>query len=526
MNNLEVFDVAIIGGGCTGGWAAKVLTEGGLKVALLDAGPQEDSVEAFREVVRKIITGGVPFIANSTAGAPIDRQDSYPRQSIQSSCYAFNEATKDYFVDDLDNPYHSSGPSSFEWIRSRSLGGRSNLWGRVTLRMSEDLFCSSNSGMPTWPFRYDEIAKSYARVEKYLHIIGCREGNPYIPDCLIAEEGLPAQHHEFALRESALDLWPSSYPRVCRLREASFVQPNVSLISRNVVPYFSSAGSTIPAAQGTGRLELIQNAVACRISTNIEGTSAKAVEYIDRVTCGEKEIQAKVVVLCASALESTRILLNSKSERNPLGMANSSGVLGHYLMDHLSGPSVAGAKYVGDAYTPAAKIYVPPLSEAQEFKFGAQGVSHSGGVELIAYGEMHPSKNNRVYLSDKNKDKWGIPSLEIECNISDRERSSAEQWEADIKKLLKHAGYDITRSTATLRSPGSAAHEMGTARMGKSKSDSVLNPFCQAWDISNLFLTDGAAFPLSSYHNPTLTMLALTDRTCKHILSIFSSEFR
>lgn len=523
---MKELDVIVVGAGATGGWAAKCLTESGLTVGLLDAGPNSYGKEEFQESLRGTLFGEKIFASNEERIVPNPTRASEMRQSIQQECYAFNSATKNLFVDDIDNPYEVPYSKPFSWIRSRQVGGRSNLWARVALRMSDCQLKGSGGGRPPWPVSYNDLSEHYVRVERFLHIAGFQEGQPIIPDSIISEPGLPVQQYEDPIRRAAQALWPGPQ-RVCRLREATLTQPGVSTISRDALPYFSSAGSTIPSAKGTGLLYLFPNAVVSKISTTPDGSKARTVEYINALTGEQSELAARVFILCASALETTRILLNSRSYQHTNGLCNSSGMLGHQLMDHACGVWIKGkfGTPIEDG-SPSAKIYIPPVRAKNDSLFGAQGVCDSKGVSLIAFGEMLPRYENNVSISTSLRDRWGIPSLKIDCEFSSFEKEGAERWLDDMRSLLRESGYEEDSSNSALSPPGSAIHEVGTARMGHDPRTSILDGYCRSWDIGNLFVTDGAAFPSVSFQNPTLTMLALTDRSCSYIARNFHKEYK
>ncbi|WP_039912256.1 GMC oxidoreductase [Cellvibrio mixtus] len=515
MNN---FDVLVVGSGATGGWAAKSLTQRGLRVALLDAGPQLNAKEDFQ---RRLISGKAKQNIDRIDGSMNATSD---RQFIQASCYAYTPSTKHLFVDDLDNPYEVVEGKPFNWIRCRQVGGRSNLWARVAIRMSDFQFKGKYQNLPSWPITYQDVSSHYDEIEDFFHVSGYKENHPEVPDGIFIEDDLPPQYSELALKKAAVDLWPGN-TRLFRLRTTTLAQPYVSMISREALPFYSSSGSTIPSAINSGLVSVIPNAVVHRIIMSVDGKKAQGVEYFDAMSGESKEVTAKVVMLCASTLESTRILLNSKSGKHPNGVGNSSGVLGHFLMDHVCGAWVSGTKLPSLTDERDTHIYMPPIRVNSSLPVGAQGYLSSKSVKFIGFGEMRPRYENQVTISEELKDKWGIPALKIECEYSEEEKAATHEWRRYMEAFLTHAGYKTNVSTEELSVPGSGIHEVGTARMGSDRKNSILNPYCRSWDVPNLFVTDGSAFVTSSYHNPTLTMLALTNRACVHIAENFSSEF-
>jgi choline dehydrogenase-like flavoprotein len=299
------------------------------------------------------------------------------------------------------------------------------------------------------------------------------------------------------------------------------------------MPHFCSAGSTIADALATSRLTLTPNCVVRRVLVDRGGKRAVGVEYVDSVSGRSGEAFGRVVMLCASALESTRIMLNSASKWHPHGLANSSGTLGRYLMDHVLGPRLVGAierKAAARDVSGMAGLQIPGLGSTGA-RFVAQGAielpfdSHGTACVFMGLGEMSPRAENCVSLSDTLTDKWGIPSLRIECAHDDRQQESCLAYLQGLRGLVTAAGYDVVNEGTKPELPGSAVHEMGTARMGSSSRESVLNEYCRTWDVDNLFITDGAAFVTSGFHNPTLTMLALTARACDKIHKDFAAEY-
>lgn len=518
------WDVIVIGAGATGGWAAKNLSERGMRVALLDAGPYIDTKEDFQKGILRTLERGAVSTGNLARVDDSLAQLVNERQHIQQRSYAYNRHTSHFFVDDIDNPYEVPDGKPFTWIRSRQVGGRSNLWARVAVRMSDHQFKGGINGLPSWPLSYSDLTRHYEVVEKYTRVTGTTVNHPEVPDGIFSDGGVPVQDGELLLQKTAEALWPGA-PRLFRLREVSLTQPSVSVISREAVPFFSSVGSTIPAAECSGLFKVVPNAVVHTITTESSGRRANGVQYFDADTGEAKEIGAKVVMLCASALESTRILLNSRSSAHPNGLGNSSNVLGHYLMDHVCGAWVKGLKRKQSTRGLLVGVYMPPLRNNFGCAFGAQGLVNNCAARFASFGEMFPRFENHVALSSNLKDRWGIPALRIDCQYSDEERAGAYLWHNDMEKLLRSAGYDTERSGDTLDEPGSGVHEMGTARMGKDPRSSVLNSYCRSWDVDNLFVTDGAAFVTSSFHNPTLTMMALTDRACSFISERYNSEY-
>jgi choline dehydrogenase-like flavoprotein len=502
----DYYDAIVVGSGATGGWAAKELTESGLRVALLEAGP------------------ALPF--DPEASAPAESVEP-ARQPIQAHCYAFNERTSHLFVDDVENPYSYPEDQPFDWIRSRQVGGRMHLWGRMCLRMSDyELKAASRDGVgDDWPISYADLAPYYDRVERFMRVCGTAEGLPQIPDGLFAEPPqLSAAERRF--KAAVESRWNERHVTGARI---ALAPPDAMLA----------------AATETGRLTLCSDSVASRVLTG-DGGTASGVAYVDRLSGQEREVSGRVVVLCASAIESTRLLLNSATADHPAGLGNSSGALGRYLMDHTYGigldgvlpqrtrsladrtsygcaiPSFRNVEAVDDVdfirgYGVELQIQTPvagPLGRAR-----ALGRRSDGRFWMRTFGEVLPSFENQVSVDPTKTDAWGIPIAHIACRYGENELKMAPDQRQTLLEMAEAAGLQIEKTYPDLAPPGLSIHEMGTARMGSDPNSSVLNPDNQTWDVANLFVTDGACFTSGGFQNPTLTMMALTVRACDHIVA-------
>jgi choline dehydrogenase-like flavoprotein len=560
MQRQTLFDAIVVGSGATGGWAAKVLTEKGMRVVVLEAGRNLDPAKDFREHT-------FPYELKYRGLAP---GSAYaPRQPIQSRCYAANEYGNQFFVDDVDNPYSTPDDKPFWWIRGRHVGGRSVTWGRQSYRLSDlDFKAASRDGYgEDWPISYKDIEPYYDQVENFVGISGSFENLPQLPDSRF----LPPM--AMTCGEQLLK----------RAVESKFSGRNV-IIGRAAIltkahqgraachycghcdrgcsshSYFSSPGSTLPSAAKTGRLTLRPNSVVREIIVDTSSGKARGVRIIDQLTRRESEIYGKVVVLCASTLESTRILLNSKSKFFPEGLANSSGTLGHYLMDHLYQISASGVVKTlkGSEYDysdgRANGIYVPRFRNVTDKHskfirgYGMQGSSRINmgyshakdtrgfggdfkklvrenpkevGWGLGAWCEMLPQFENKVSIHPTKLDAWGVPVLHIDCKHGDNELAMAVDALETIQEMAEAAGFEITQKSSTPAPPGFCIHEVGTARMGSDPKTSVLNKWNQTWDVKNIFVTDGACFTSIGCQNPTLTMMAITARACDYIAEEF-----
>jgi len=540
----ESFDAVVVGSGATGGWAAKALTEAGLTVCVLEAGPKTTEAE-FSEHAQ-------PYEYPYRFKHPTIS----PNQPMQRQVYACREMNKDWFVNDVENPYTTAEGKPFHWIRQRRLGGRSLSWGRQSYRLSDlDFKAASHDGYGVdWPISLAELAPYYSRVEKYVGISGRAEGLPQLPD----SEFLPAMG--FTCAEGLLS------ERVKARMGRTVTIGRVAVVTKAhngraachycgpceqgciTYSYFSSPWTTLKDAAATGKLTLRTDAVAAQVTTS--NGKATGVAYVDRTTREAREVRGKVVVLCASTLESTRLLLNSA----PGGLANSSGVLGRYLMDHIYKGYTAGEfpeLPKGQAWFGAPRrpngIYIPRFRNVDRREtngfirgYGYQGsffpsFAYSGpgfgaGFKervrsdaawqgsIIAFNECLPRHSNHISLDPNVVDAWGIPVVRASMDWSENEKALWHDAQEQGAEMLEAAGAKNVRNYGEYSVPGFGIHEMGTARMGDDPNSSVLDKWNQTHDVPNLFVTDGAAFPSIGCQNPTLTMMSLTLRACERIV--------
>ena len=512
-------DVIVVGAGACGGWAAKQLTESGLSVILIEAGPDRD----VKTELRRLLALRAADERRARAAAAV-------RQPIQSRCASFNAGNSRYFVDDYDNPYDTPVDKPFDWIRCRGFGGRTTVWNRISLRMSDhQLKAASHDGAGVdWPISYGELVPYYDRVERYYGLSGSTDHHPEIPDGRYSSS--PALSASSCRFKSAVEArWPGRL--VTAARQVGATVPKRGDAAAALI--FGAGADAVADAKRTGRLETRADAVVSSVILDEASGRAAGVEFVDRLTKNTHRVLGRTVILCASALESTRILLNSATARFPDGLANSSGVLGHYLMDHVAGVSAEGRiRASGEDSGVAEQLYIPNFRGRAERPslflrgYGAMvniGYSWPGradwrGCSIHFLGEMLPRFSNRVALRRRAPDAWGVPTLRIECSHSRNERRMAEDQAVVGRETLEAAGYRVEALSPLPGAPGIACHEMGTARMGIDPRTSVLNRFNQCWDVPNLYVTDAAAFPSSGYQNPTLTMLALTARACDAIV--------
>lgn len=555
----EQFDAIVVGSGITGGWAAKELCERGLRTLMVERGrPVEHRTDYIGE--------GVDPWKMPNRGL-VDRALAEDQHEVQRKCYAFDEHSKHFFNNDRDMPYSTPEDRPFSWIRGNQLGGKSLMWARQSYRWSDlDFNANAKDGHGVdWPIRYADLASWYSHVERHVGISGAQERIAVLPD----SEFQPA--FEFNTVEKALkQKFDASFApaRMIMGRCAHLTAPTAAqqeqsrgtCQARNMCQrgcsfgaYFSTQSSTLPAAVATGRLRIATNAIVHSVIYDPHTNRATGVRVIDSETLETREYFAKVVFLCASTLGSTQVLLNSISPSFPTGLANSSGVLGHYLMDHLYGAGASGRieGHEEEFYSGRRPTgpYIPRFRNVLEQQTDfLRGYALSGGASregwrdqarkpgfgkdykamvrapgewrfgLHGSGEMLPRYENMVSLHPSKKDKWGMPQLHIDCAFSENDRKMQEDIANTAANILETLGAkDVKKQIKSLSEwqPGLSIHEMGTARMGHDPTTSLLNGHNQAHDVPNLFVTDGACMSSSAWQNPSLTFMALTARAAE-----------
>jgi choline dehydrogenase-like flavoprotein len=549
------YDAIVVGSGITGGWAAKELTEKGLNTLVLEAGrsivPERDYVEH------------VPVWELKHRGWD-NRFERESTQPIQRECYyACDEYSHQFFVSDKDNPYSFEPGKHFSWIRGRQVGGKSITWGRQSYRWSDlDFEANLRDGIAVdWPIRYADIAPWYDYVEEFAGISGQAEGLSQLPDgkflppmeftCVETDfKNALAKHFDdriMTIGRSAVltrvhkGRAPCHYCGVCHR----------GCITQS---YFSSLNSTLPAAQKTGRLAIRPFSVVHSLNFDSKTRRVSSVRVIDAQSKAALEFKARIFFICGSTLESTRILLNSATPEFANGLANSSGELGHNLMDHHMGSGASGSMPGHEDKMPFGNrpngIYIPRFrnvkSKHPDFirGYGYQGSGSregwSRGLNKVGlgadfknslkgpgkwrmgvggFGECLPNHNNFVEVDKDKLDAWGIPTLKIHCSWSENELAMSKDIAIQAGEMLAAAGATDIQVHQEITPPGLAIHELGTARMGRDPKTSVLNEHNQAHDAKNLFLTDGACMVSSSCVNPSLTYMALTARACDFAVS-------
>jgi len=551
------FDAIVVGSGMSGGWAAKELCERGLKVLVIERGQHVEHGADYNDMQEV-------WEVENRGRIPEEELDEH--YQVQRGCYALNTANKHLFVKDSDHPYETPEGRPFAWLRGYHLGGRSLLWARHSYRWSEmDFEANKKDGHGVdWPIRYGDLAPWYDHVERFAGITGERVGLEHLPD----GEFQPAMPLNCAESDFKAHI-EANYPdrtlimgRIAHLTQPTQEQQSLGRGScqyRDLCyrgcsfgAYFSALSATLPAAERTGNLTVVTDAIGHSVVYDPATGKASGVRVVDYHTKEGRTYTARMVFLCASAIGSALVMLNSTSERFPNGIANRSGALGRHLMDHISGIR-AGGIYPGheDQYYSGKRpggFYIPryrnlPGQEQEDFVrgFGIQGGigrlnwTRAAGqpgvgaelkeslrtpgpwrVGLSGFGEMLPDPSNRVSLHPTKVDKWGIPLPVIDCAYGENEMKIVERCKADIVAMLESAGVQNIEVGGDPAPPGYGIHEMGTARMGRDPSTSVLNGWNQAHDVPNLFVTDGACMASSACQNPSLTYMAVTARAANH----------
>ncbi|MDP4148846.1 MAG: GMC family oxidoreductase [Bacteroidota bacterium] len=549
----NTYDAIVIGSGISGGWAAKELTEKGLKVLMLERGRDivhiKDYVNANKEA------WDYPHRGHPTEQMKKD----YP---VLKRDYPLSETNLDYWVKDWECPY--TEVKRFDWFRGYHVGGRSLMWGRQSYRWSDfDFEANAKEGIAIdWPIRYKEIAPWYDYVEKFAGISGSKEGLPQLPDgqylppydMTCVEKDISARLKEHYKGARAMIIGRVANITVPHGGRVGCQFRNKCALGCPFGGYFSTQSSTLPAAVATGNLTLRPWSIVTKILYDRDAKRASGVEVLDAETNKTYVFKSKIIFLNASTLNSAWILMNSATEIWPDGLGSSSGQLGHNLMDHHLGVGASGTvEGYEDKYyygRRANGIYVPRyrnlFGDKRDYLrgFGYQGGGGRDGYQhevaeynigkeykealtepgpwrmnLGGFGEILPYHENKVTLDKTKKDKWGLNVLSIDCELKENELKMRKDMKDDAVEMLEAAGVKDVKSRDADGFPGRGIHEMGTARMGKDPKSSVLNSYNQVWDAKNVFVTDGAFMVSAACVNPSLTYMAMTARAADHAIS-------
>jgi len=560
------FDAIVVGSGMSGGMSAKELTERGLKVLVLERGPE---IVPERDYTDQLAPWQSPNLDN----VPQDEIRQHYFKQYAGVAYAIKESTKHFWVKDDEHPYEEAEGTSYDWLRGYHTAGRSIMWSRQTYRLSaQDFTANRDEGIAIdWPVRYEDIVPWYEKVETFVGVAGTEEGLDQLPDSVFQPAfELTDVEQTFKQRVETRFNGRNVIPaRIAHLTDATEEQRSLgrsNCQARNrchhgctFKAYFSSLNATLPAAERTGNLTMVHNAIVQSLDYDPATNRVTGVRVIDAETNERRLYTSKVIFLNASSIASALILLNSRSEAFPNGLANGSDQVGRNLMDHVSGAGAAGImtgfenqKVFGRR--PSGGIYIPRYANVTEndkpfkrgfgFQGGASPLNHANGqipgigrefkeahrrpgpwrVNIGAFGEQLPNPDNRVTLHPSRRDRWGNPLAVFEVRYSDNEYTMLEEARKDAIAMLEAAGaINITSNPVNLTKPGNRIHEMGSARMGRDPATSVLNGWCQAHDVPNLFITDGAFMVSSACQNPSLTYMAFSARAANYAADLLAA---
>lgn len=554
----NTYDAIVVGSGISGGWAAKELTEKGLKVLMLERGRNIEHVKDYKSASKN------PWEFEHRGRATVQQKKDYPVVARDWAMYgtAAQEAIMDYWANEKDCPYVEQKP--FTWWRAYQVGGRSLLWGRQSYRLSDlDFEANAKDGIAVdWPIRYKDLQQWYDYVETFAGISGSKEGLAHLPD----GQFLPPMELNCAEKDVAARI-KAAYKdrhmfigRVANLTQAIPGRTQCQFRNRcwEGCPfggYFSTQSSTLPAALKTGKLTVRPWSIVTKLIYDKDGKRAKGVEVLDAETNKTYEFYSKIVFLNASALNSTWVLMNTATDIWPNGLGSSSGELGHNIMDH---HYMLGAKGRIEGFTDqyyfgrrANGFYIPRFvnlngdkrdylrgfgyqgsasreswsRDIAELNIGAELKDHliePGGWQIGAtgFGEVLPYHENKMTLDKNVKDKWGLPVLSFDAELRENELKMRKDIVKELVAMFEAAGIkDISTWDSKVYALGQGIHEMGTARMGTDPKTSVLNKWNQVWDAQNVFVTDGAAMTSSACQNPSLTYMAMTARSADYAVN-------
>lgn len=560
------FDAIVVGSGMSGGWSAKELCERGLKVLVLERGPE---IKPERDYVDQL----PPWEQKNLDRISQDEIEKHYFKQYPGVAYAVKESNKHFWVKDDEHPYETVEGTEYDWLRGYHTAGRSIMWSRQSYRMGpQDFTANKDEGVAIdWPVRYDEIKPWYDYVEEFVGVAGNRDGLEQLPDG-VYQPGFELTDAEKFFKSSVESTFPGRnviQARVAHLTEATDEQRDLgrsNCQARNrchfgcaFKAYFSSLHATLPAAERTGNMTIVHNAIVQTLEYDEDAKRVTGVRVIDAQTNERRFYSSKLVFLNASAIASAMILLQSKSEAFPNGLANTSDQVGRNLMDHISGAGANGlmngfenqkvfGRRPGGIYIPR---YANITEEGKPYTrgFGYQGsaspIGNAGGqiagigrtfkeahrspgpwrISIGAFGEQLPNPNNRVTLHPNKTDKWGNPIALFNVSYGENEHVMLEEARKDAVAMLEAAGCtNINSNPVNLTVPGNRIHEMGSARMGNDPSDSVLNKWCQTHDVPNLFVTDGAFMTSAACQNPSISYMAFTARACDHAVKLMQDK--
>ncbi|WP_291777513.1 GMC family oxidoreductase [Cecembia sp.] len=547
------YDAIVVGSGISGGWAAKELTEKGLKVLLLERGQNVEHIKDYKSAT--LAPWEIPHRGRRTT----QMLENHPNLRRD---YVLNELNLDWWAQESESPYIEKKP--FTWFRGYQVGGRSLLWGRQSYRLHNiDFEANLKEGIAVdWPIRYKDLEPWYGYVERFAGISGNKDGYEILPDGEF-QPPMPLNCVEKDVATRVKEKWGGK--RLVTVgRVANLTQPlegRVQCQFRNKCwlgcpfgGYFSTQSSTLPAAMKTGNLTLRPWSIVTKLIYDKDTQKATGVEVLDAENNQTYEYNAKIIFLCASAFNSTAILMRTATDIWPEGLGSSSGELGHNVMDHHFRLGANGiAEGYEDKYYFGRRpngVYIPRFRNVGDDKrdylrgFGYQGSASRSGwsrnvaeinfgaplkdalsepgpwsMGITAFGEILPYHENTIKLSNDVKDKWGLSVLEMDAEIKENEKKMRIDMMNDAAEMLEAAGLKNVNTFDAGYTFGQGIHEMGTARMGRDPKTSVLNGNNQVWDAKNVFVTDGACMTSGAAQNPSLTYMALTARAADFAVS-------
>lgn len=562
-NPNELYDAIVVGSGISGGWAAKELCENGLKTLVLERGRMVKHIEDYPTANLD------PWDFKFKGQLPLEEQKKQLKQARTG--YTTDEAHRHFFVNDLIHPYNEV--KRFDWIRGYHVGGRSLMWGRQSYRLSDiDFEANKKEGIAVdWPIRYKDIAPWYDKVEEFIGVSGEALGLEQLPDGVFLPP-MELNCAELDLRDKISSNFDDG--RVLTIGRAAHLTGTKAYDGRSNCQfrnrcmrgcpfggYFSSVSSTLPAAEKTGNLTLRPNSIVHEIVYDDTTKKATGVKIIDAETGEKMEYNAKVIFLCASAISTASILLQSKSERFPNGLGNDSGEVGHNIMDHhFKAGAWANVDGFEDVYYKGRRpngIYIPRfrnvggVTDQPNFK---RGYGYQGGASrerydelvaelgygkqlketvtapgnwrmlLLGFGECLPYHENKMTLDYDQLDQWGLPTVTFDAEWKENEYEMRKDMVQQAIEMLEKAGYKDVEPWDDPGAPGLGIHEMGTARMGHDPKTSVCNSNNQLHAVPNVYCTDGSFMTSASCVNPSLTYMAMSARAANHAVNQIKKE--
>ena len=553
------FDAIVVGSGMSGGWSAKELCERGLKVLVLERGPE---IKPERDYVDQLR----PWQEKNLDRISEDEIEKHYFRQYPGVAYAVKESNKHFWVKDDEHPYETVEGTQYDWLRGYHTAGRSIMWSRQSYRMGpQDFAANKEEGVAIdWPVRYDEIKPWYDYVEEFAGIAGNNDGLEQLPDG-VYQPAFELTDAEKSFKSKIETAFPGRNVIAARIAHITQVTEEQRALGRtncqsqnrchfgcSFKAYFSSLHATLPAAERTGNMTIVHNAIVQSLDYDPATNRVSGVRIVDAKTNEHRTYTSRLVYLNASAIASAMILLQSKSEAFPNGLANTSDQIGRNLMDHISGAGANGIMHGFDnlkvfGRRPSGGIYIPryanitendkPYTRGFGYQGGASPIGNAGGqlagigksfkeahkapgpwrINIGAFGEQLPNPNNRVTLHPTKTDKWGNPQALFDVSYGENEHTMLEEARKDAVAMLEAAGCtDINSNPVNLTVPGNRIHEMGSARMGNDPSNSVLNKWWQAHDVPNLFITDGAFMTSAACQNPSISYMAFTARACDY----------